>query len=148
MGKILIGETQSDGVLLTPLRRIHHPKGDIYHALKASEGAFEQFGEAYFTTITANETKGWKQHTRMVMNLVVPVGRATFFVHCERRDRTVSVELGGEDYARLTVPPGYWMAFHGHQNPLNLVLNIASIEHDPDEAVDVPLDRFQVPKCP
>lgn len=146
MGEVLIGSGQSDDVIVTPLRRIHHPKGDIYHALKSGDSSFGEFGEAYFTTVTASETKGWKQHTRMIMNLIVPVGDVSFFIHCEKRNQTATVNLGPSNYCRLTVPAGYWMAFRGHQNPLNLVLNIASIEHDPEESIDVPLDSFPIPE--
>ena len=36
-----------EGLIVTPLKRIFHPQGDIFHALKRSEGTFETFGEAY-----------------------------------------------------------------------------------------------------
>ena len=48
-------------------------KGNIFHALKSSEEDFDKFGEAYFTEITKDETKGWKKHTHMMMNLIVPL---------------------------------------------------------------------------
>ena len=35
-----------DGVILTPLKQIYHPKGDIFHAMKASDIGFIGFGEA------------------------------------------------------------------------------------------------------
>ena len=71
--------TLMEGVTLTPLRQIHHSKGDVFHALKNTESSFSEFGEAYFTTVHAGETKGWKKHTRMRMNLIVPVGSVRFF---------------------------------------------------------------------
>lgn len=37
-----------DGVLLTPLKQIAHPKGDVFHAMKCVDPGFEGFGEAYF----------------------------------------------------------------------------------------------------
>ena len=40
-----------DGVTLTPLRRIPLEKGDVMHALKATDDSFTGFGEAYFTQI-------------------------------------------------------------------------------------------------
>ncbi|WP_262689855.1 dTDP-4-dehydrorhamnose 3,5-epimerase [Kordiimonas aestuarii] len=138
----MMSETLPEGIELTPLKRIHHPQGDIYHALKASEGSFSEFGEAYFTTVTQGETKGWKQHTRMTMNLVVPVGDVTFFLRHVETGQHMAVTLGADNYCRLTVAPGYWMAFKGEGSPLNLVLNIASIEHDPGEAVNVALETY------
>ena len=35
----------------------------------------------------------------------------------------------------LPVPAGVWMAFRGIGEDLNMLLNIASIEHDPSEAI-------------
>ena len=39
----------------------------------------------------------------------------------------------GDNYARLTVSPGLWLAFKGLGED-NLVLNIADIRHNPIEA--------------
>ena len=130
-----------DGVELTPLKRINHPKGDLYHGLKATEQSYTGFGEAYFTTISCGNTKGWKKHLRMTMNLVVPVGQVRFYLRNEEGE-AFSVELGENNYQRLTVGPGLWMAFEGRGQELNLVLNIANIPHDPIESVSVALETF------
>ncbi|QBE64016.1 dTDP-4-dehydrorhamnose 3,5-epimerase [Pseudoduganella lutea] len=130
---------------LTPLARIAHPKGDVYHALKATDEGYAGFGEAYFTTVLHGVTKGWKQHTRMVMNLVVVAGEVTFHLHDAGTGRTASHTLGEGNYARLTVPPGWWMAFTGTGAGTNLVCNLASIAHDPAEARNVDLSTFPLP---
>lgn len=129
---------------VTQLRQIFHPKGDIYHAMKASDKGYAGYGEAYFTTVHQAETKGWKRHTRMQMNLVVPVGSVRFYLHDEVTGKTTAHTLGQENYARLTVPPGFWMAFQGMGHGLNLVCNLASIEHDPTEAVNMPLETYSL----
>ena len=72
-----------DGIILTPLKQIHHPKGDIYHAMKKSDIGFENFGEAYFSTIIKNDIKGWKKHTKMTLNLIVPSGEIEFVIYDE-----------------------------------------------------------------
>lgn len=128
-----------DGVSLQPLKQIVNEKGDLYHAMKKSSPGFEGFGEAYFSSVTHGVVKGWKQHQRMTLNLVVPVGAIAFVVYDERPDSQTRGEffqqiLSQENYQRLTVAPGLWMAFAGVSRNLNLLLNIASIEHDPDEA--------------
>lgn len=131
------------GVIVTPLRKIPHPKGDILHGIKASEGpCFDGFGEAYFSTIHHNEMKGWKCHRRMTMNAIVPVGEVEFHIHSETLGMTHKIDIGPQNYNRLTIPPGLWVAFKGVSQCLNLILNIASIEHDPTEAIDQPLSRF------
>lgn len=130
------------GAVVTPLRRIANPKGDVYHGLKSSEDSFKGFGEAYFSTVRPGITKGWKRHNLMTLNLVVPVGTIEFYLRSDDGQLADSVRLGDECYARLTVPPGVWMAFGGIGDSLNLLLNVASIPHDPQEAVNVPIEHF------
>ena len=48
-----------EGLSFTPIKKIHHEKGDIYHALKSTEDSFTEFGEAYFTTVHKGDIKGW-----------------------------------------------------------------------------------------
>lgn len=133
------------GVDRFPLRRITTPGGDVLHALKESDAGFAGFGEAYLTTIEHGARKGWKRHNCMVMNLVVAHGRVRFVVHDGEGGRPESFELspdGPESHARLTVQPGLWMGFEGLGEGLSVVLNVASIRHDPAEADNLPLDAF------
>jgi dTDP-4-dehydrorhamnose 3,5-epimerase len=137
-----------DGVTLTPLRRIAVPRGDVFHAIKAGDPGYAGFGEAYFSTIEFGAIKGWKRHNRMTMNLVVPAGSVEFVIANDRvRDapefQAVTLSpASDESYVRLTVPPGHWVAFRGRAEGLNLVLNFASILHDPQEADNRPIDAF------
>ncbi|MFT5103839.1 MAG: dTDP-4-dehydrorhamnose 3,5-epimerase [Candidatus Latescibacterota bacterium] len=129
-----------DGVRVTPLKCISQPKGDLFHGLKASEECFTSFGEAYFTTVIAGEIKGWKKHTRMRLNLMVPVGEVDFYVHDERTGVTEKYTSCADSFCRICVEPGLWVAFTSEKKGTNLILNIASIEHDPDEAVNKNID--------
>ncbi len=129
-----------EGVILTPLKQIVNPKGDLYHAMKQSDNGYKSFGEAYFSTVIKDEIKGWKKHTVMVLNLIVPIGAVEFIIYDDRIDSSTknqffSLILSQENYQRLTVPAGIWMAFRGIGEDLNMLLNIASIEHDPSEAI-------------
>ena len=129
-----------EGVILTPLKQIVNPKGDLYHAMKQSDNGYKSFGEAYFSTVIKDEIKGWKKHTLMVLNLIVPIGAVEFIIYDDRIDSLTynqffNVILSQENYQRLTVPAGVWMAFKGIGEDLNMLLNIASIEHDPSEAI-------------
>ena len=131
-----------DGVIVTPLRQIHHPKGDIYHGMKKSDIGFDGFGEAYFSTITKGEIKGWKQHTQMTLNLVVPIGEIEFVVYDEVSKEFFSVQLSQKNYQRLTVKPNLWMAFRG-LGEYNMLLNLASIEHNPNEAINIGIEEIK-----
>ena len=129
-------------IIITALKCIQHPKGDVYLALKHNEGCYAGFGEAYFTTIIKGEIKGWKKHSTMTMNLIVPEGMVRFHVHDEEKISAVPYDIGKNNYCRLTIPPGYWVAFEGLESGVNLVLNIASEEHNPNEAENLPLETF------
>lgn len=130
-----------DGVILTPLKQIHHPKGDIFHGMKKSDEGFDGFGEAYFSTINQYDIKGWKKHTKMTLNLVVPVGEIKFVVYDEETKEFFSVKLSQNNYQRLTVKPNLWMAFQG-VGEYNMLLNLASIEHNPNEAINIDLSEI------
>ena len=129
-------------VHFTKLKRLQVKNGDVFHGLKASEKDFSTFGEAYFTSIEYQKIKGWKQHQQMEMNLIVPCGDVRFHVYSKDQKTYQSFHLNEQNYGRLTVPPGYWLAFEGKGNGLNLVLNISSIEHCPDEVVSLPLNSM------
>lgn len=131
-----------DGVILTPLKQIHHPKGDIFHGMKKSDIGFDGFGEAYFSTIHQDDIKGWKKHTQMTLNLVVPVGEIEFVVYDEEIKEFFSIKLSQNNYQRLTVKPNLWMAFRGIEK-YNMLLNLASIEHNPSEAINIELSEIK-----
>lgn len=130
-----------DGVILTPLKQIHNPKGDVFHAMKKSDVGFDSFGEAYFSTIHKGNIKGWKKHTLMTLNLIVPIGEIEFIVYDEQKHDFFKVKLSQDNYQRLTVKPNLWVAFKG-LGEYNLLLNLASIEHDPNEAQNIELDKI------
>ena len=135
-----------EGVSITPIKKICHEKGDIYHALKSTEDSFTEFGEAYFTTVHKGDIKGWKKHTKMVMNLIVPVGEVGFYFYDQTNSKDEFIQVGLSNYVRVTVQPGIWVAFEGLKEELNLILNIASITHDPIEAINVELNTFPLLK--
>jgi len=137
-------EKPFNDVKLTDLKIIPNPKGDLYHVLKASDADYKEFGEAYITTINKNEIKGWKKHKKMTMNLVVPVGNVLFYIKSSESNLIKEFNLGEDAYGRLKVGPGYWVAFKGISSGTNLILNVASIEHDPNESESLPLDTFSM----
>ena len=123
------------------LKIISNEKGDIFHALKKTEKDFHDFGEIYFSRINHNSIKGWKKHTRMTMNLVVPYGKVQF-VFFDSFGNVLEETVGEGNYVRLNVPPGLWFGFRGIFKPFSLVANIANKIHDPNEAIRVSLDHF------
>jgi dTDP-4-dehydrorhamnose 3,5-epimerase len=130
-----------EGVSLTPLKEILNDKGNILHALKSTDESFISFGEAYFSSVNYRSIKGWKKHTRMFLNLIVPSGSIKFVLYDDRKSSATfgqfqEVEIGESNYQRLFVPPGIFVSFQGIGLYRNMLLNIASIPHDPTESVN------------
>jgi len=123
-------------ICVSPLLRIDTAGGDVLHAMKQTDPGFASFGEAYFSWVAAGAVKGWKRHTQMTMNVVVPVGQVRFVFYGldDQGEAEFRVEeIGVARYVRVTVPPGIWFAFQGLGAPESLILNIASVPHDPNE---------------
>jgi dTDP-4-dehydrorhamnose 3,5-epimerase len=126
------------GLIITPLKKIANPKGDIFHGIKKSDFGYNGFGEVYFSTINYNDIKPWKKHKKMTINFVVPVGEIQVVVYDDRENSSTKGKFNSfvfsiNNYNRITIPPDVWVAFRGLSKELNLLLNIANIEHDPDE---------------
>ena len=144
--RTLNGQNNMEGVTLYPLKRIANPKGDILHALKCSDEGYAGFGEAYFTQIHPRVVKGWKRHNRMPLNLIVVTGKVKFVIYDDRegsitKGRFCEVTLSPEDnYQRLTVAPGLWMAFYGAGEKTSMLMDIIPEPHDDSEGDRVPLE--------
>lgn len=137
-------------VLTVPLPVFDTPGGQVRHALKASAAGFAGFGEAYFSELLPGSVKAWKRHWRMTCNLVGVLGEVRVQVLDLRPDSpsagaSLQCRLGPQHGVRLVLPPGVWFGLQGMDQGPSLVLNIASIEHDPSEAESAPLDdpRFR-----
>ena len=137
MGSIINNE-----IIITPLKQIHVEGGNVLHALKNTDNGYNGFGEAYFSWIEHGSIKAWKRHMRMTMNLIVPVGNVQFVFITEEGNLLVREIIGENNYVRITVPPGIWFGFKGEFAPKSLVLNLASITHDPDEVERLPKEVF------
>ncbi len=115
----------------------------MLHGVKCTDPGFAGFGEAYFTTVQAGHVKGWKRHIRMTLNFVVAHGQVQVGVHDPDRGGLEYFLLGPEStetHARLTVPPGMWVAFGGSSPATSVMMNLASLPHDPTESEVQPID--------
>ena len=135
-----------DGVILTPLDIIQAPGGNVMHAMKKSSPGYSSFGEAYFSQVNNGVVKGWKRHKKMWLNIVVPVGKIRFVLFDDRDASYLKFQeiiLSKENYCRLTVPPMVWMGFQGLDLDVSLLLNIADIEHSPQESDRKTIDSIK-----
>ena len=137
---------------LTRLKVIENSLGAVRHGLRVSDVDFSGFGEVYFSEVSYKNIKGWKQHTRMNLNLMVASGKIRFTVLPFLEDiftdevvqPLIDVELSANNHQRLMIPPLYWFAFSGLGEGQNVLINFADIEHCPNEANNLPIDHFQV----
>ena len=72
-----------EGVVVTPLKQYFDERGKVMHMMRSDSPIFDAFGEIYFSWVEKNAVKAWKKHTRMSMNLVVPVGLVRFVFYNE-----------------------------------------------------------------
>ena len=138
-----------EGVVLHPLRQISVPKGDLWHAFKATDEGFVGFGEAYFTQIEPHQIKGWKRHNSYVLNIVVVVGAVKFVIYDDRPNSKTKGEFfevvisPKDNYQRLTVAPGLWMAFAGADpSQTSMLMDLIPEVHDPQESDKRELDEI------
>lgn len=125
------------GVLINKLDVIDTPGGNVMHAMKLTSKGYEGFGEAYFSQIKKDAVKAWKRHKEMTLNLIVPVGEIRFILFDDRVAESTQfqeVVISKKNYCRLTIPPMIWMGFQGLSEGRSILLNIANIEHNADEA--------------
>jgi len=138
-----MGVVSLEDILVTPLMRIPTIGGDVMHALKNSDNGFNGFGEVYFSWVERGAIKAWKCHQHMTLNLVVPFGEVSFVFHIKDQEKYFRTEnIGEERYSRLTVPPGIWFGFQGKASGRSLLMNLADIEHDPEEVLNKPVSNF------
>lgn len=137
-----------DGVTLHDEKQIIVPNGNIFHAIKSNSEGFCGFGEAYFSQIEHGSVKGWKRHNRYTLNIVVPVGSIRFVIY---DDREGSITYGKfeeiilsvkDNYKRLTVVPGLWMAFQGVGEGVSMLMDVIPEVHAEDEADGKGLDEI------
>ena len=123
-------------VVITKLDIIDTLGGNVMHAMKKSSAGYTGFGEAYFSQVDKGAIKAWKRHKKMTLNLVVPVGEIRFVLFDDREVSNTQFQeiiISRDNYCRITVPPMVWMGFQGLSDSSAMLLNIANIEHDPNE---------------
>lgn len=129
-----------DGVTIRPLRKIPDERGTIMHVLKSTDPEFKEFGEVYMSTVYPGVIKAWHLHPRMELNYAVPVGMIKLVLFDQRPESPTKGEfmeifLGEQNYSLVHVPTGVVNGFKGMGDKTAIVVNCASIPHDPQEII-------------
>ena len=106
--------------------------GNVKRGLRSSDNSFEGLGELYFTEVNKNKVKGWKRHTKMTLNLLPVIGDIVLYIKRDLLDTPEEVSFGSDDYKLVCIETNVWFAFKGIAD-VNVMANLASIEHDPSE---------------
>lgn len=132
-------------VIITRLKIVDTPGGNVMHGIKETSVGFVGFGEAYFSQINNNAIKAWKRHKKMTLNLIVPVGKIKFVLFDDRGESNTffqEVVISKNNYCRLTIPPMVWVGFQDLSEEGSMLLNIANIEHNPNEVDRLEIDNL------
>jgi len=137
------------GISVFPLKQIQLEKGDVWHGMKNSDEGFKGFGEVYFSNVNPGQIKGWKLHTKTTLNLIVIKGEIEFVFFDERvksesygKYYKLIASEKGDNYCRITVSPGIWMAFKCKSNDTALLMDIIDQPHSDLEALKKDLNEF------
>jgi dTDP-4-dehydrorhamnose 3,5-epimerase len=139
-----------EGIKIFPLKQIELDKGDVWHGLKNTDDSYCGFGEVYFSNIKPNQIKGWKKHQLNTLNLIVLKGTIEFVFFDDRIDsktkgnfQSIIASEHKENYIRICVPPGLWMAFKGKSEEQALLMDIINQPHSDNESIRKDLDDIK-----
>ena len=119
------------------LKIISVPDGNVLKFINKKSKNFNGFGEIYFSLIKKNKIKAWKKHSRMTMNLTVPIGKVKFVFFDEEKNFLKEIVLGEKNHKRITVKPGVWFGFKGTSKSVSLVSNLSNIIHKKNESTNL-----------
>jgi len=134
-----------DSITVVSLDRFPTQGGEVLRCLKITDYGWFEFGEAYFSRIDYGTIRGWKLHKKMHLNLIVPAGKVEFVFYGESKTGSEDFRkevIGEQRYVRISVPPDIWFSFRGLSKPSSLILNIANLEHSPDEVLTLPIGEI------
>ena len=144
----MMSNVNIEGVCMTQLDVISTQGGCVLHAMKKGDIGYQSFGEAYLSTIEQDVIRSWKQHLRMTLNLVVPMGAVKFVLFDDRPKSKTQFKFQeivlarDSNYARLTVPPLIWVGFQGSGAGVNMILNLADLSHQENEMLRLAPDKI------
>ena len=138
------------GISIYPLKQIPLEKGDVWHGLKQTDEGFIGFGEVYFSKVNPGKIKGWKKHLETTLNLIVLTGEIEFVFYDDRENSSTNGEFYAikasehpENYKRITVSPGIWMAFRCVSEQTALLMDIINQPHSDKESLRKELEEIK-----
>lgn len=140
-----------EGVSFVPRRVIPSAQGEVRHLLKCTDPEFNAdtlpFGEAYASILYPGFRKDWKLHTKCVQRLFVLVGVIEFALYDGRENSSTFGQfqrelVGGDRHGLLIIPPGVYATWRNKTEGNTLILNLATLPHDPAESKIIPFEEI------
>lgn len=125
---------------LIDIPQIKNFKGDIFKILKSSDEEFKGFGEIYISNVKRGEIKAWKKHLKMTCILIPISGLTKIVVYDEQGFQAFN--LDSKNKKKLIIPPNTIFGFSAIKGDSS-IMNIANIEHDPNESINYVLHEFK-----
>jgi dTDP-4-dehydrorhamnose 3,5-epimerase len=132
------GRVPIEGVRVIPLQSFPDERGTVLRMLKLTDPYFIKFGEVYFSTVYPGIVKAWKRHHRATVNYACVSGLLKLVLYDDRPQSSttgtvIEVVLGPDSYSLVVVPPGVWNGFQGLSQPLAILANCSTEQHDTSE---------------
>lgn len=139
-----------EGVFTVERKKLADDRGAVFHVMRVDSPEFIAFGETYVSTVKPGTIKAWKKHHVMHQSVTVPVGTVRFVIYDDRpgsptKGEIQTIEVGETKYRMLRIPPGVWYGFVGIDTTTSVIVNCASIPHDPLEVERLPESTTQIP---
>jgi dTDP-4-dehydrorhamnose 3,5-epimerase len=146
----MIPESKIEGVEQFSLKRFFDKRGAVLRVLRSDDEFFDGFGEVYCSYIKPKCVKAWHLHKKMWLNYAVPNGAIDLVLFDVRSHSSTQfckqifrIGVAGR-YALVRIPPGIWNGFKSISSSRGaLVVNVASIPHDPKEIVRKKPDKLK-----
>jgi len=142
---------QIDGVSFVPRRIIPSAQGEVKHLLKNTDPEFSTeslpFGEAYLSILYPGFRKDWKLHTKCLQRLYVLVGMVEFAMYDARENSPTYGKfqremIGVDRHGILIIPPGVIATWRNVTEGNTMILNLATLPHDPEESKIIPFEEI------
>ena len=123
---------------LNNLKILSDDRGFVQHGMKINDNNSFGIREVYFSSVNYGFYKGWKKHTRMVLNIIVVQGEINFYLANNKFSEFKEIKIARDDYKRLTIMPNQWMAFTSNVKPSSTIINIANLCNKEDITENLP----------
>ena len=148
MGAIEVNQPMIDGVCVTPLKQFTDERGMVMHIL--SDMQLSAVREVYASLVKGTTIKAWRRHHKMVQHYAVPIGKIKFVLFDNRpnsstHNRVQEIVTGIDCYGLIQIPPMIWYGFENLFDGNSLIVNGASLPHDPNEVDRLDKNTQEIP---